>query len=193
MMEIFRLWINGIAQPFNMAARLADKTHPTLGLMAVVIRFTITSLTTVLALYWLGRMPFAPSEWVILPAEKYYFAEMFFLPLWGLAIWMLMSSLAYLILRLTNANSDFDQILNIIGIGMLIPMPFVWLWDWIAIALNIYTVMNQAFTHSVAQTWEATIQAICFVKILKIQPALSILLVVLINALYIGLAMHIIR
>ena len=192
-MEIFRLWIDGIARPFNMAAKLGDKTTPNVGLIAVVIRFTITSLTTLLALYLLSRVPFAPSELVILPTEKYYFAEMFFLPLWGLGIWILMSSLAYLVLRFTNASNDFDKILNIVGIGMLVPMPFLWLWDWTAIVLNIYTVTNQAFTHSLAQTWEAAIQAICFVKIIKIHPVLAILLAVLLNALYIGLAMHLIR
>ena len=64
---------------------------------------------------------------------------MFILPLWGLAIWILMASIAYLGLRLTSAKSDYDKILNIIGMGMLVPMPLLWIWDWTAIAANIYT------------------------------------------------------
>ena len=192
-MRIFRLWIDGITRPSHMAARLSDTIKPNIGLEAVLISFTFTSITSILALYLLGREPFVPSELVLLPTEKYYFAEMFFLPVWGLMIWMLMSTVAYFIMRFTNTIRDFDMILNIVGMGMLIPMPFLWLWDWTAIALDIYTVTNQAITHSVAQTWEAAIQAFCFVKILKVHPVLSILLAILINALFIVIAMHLIR
>jgi hypothetical protein len=129
----------------------------------------------------------------MLPTERYYLAEMFFLPLWGLAIWILMGSFVYLSLRFINSKSDYDKILNIIGIGMLVPMPFLWIWDWTAITLNIYTVINQAITHSIAQSWEATIQAVCYAKVLRIRLPIAIALAVLTNALYIVLAMHFIR
>jgi hypothetical protein len=77
--------------------------------------------------------------------------------------------------------------------GMLVPMPLLWIWDWTAIALNIYTVTNQAITHSMAQTWEATIQAVCYTKVLKTKAPIAIALAVLSNALYVVLAMHFIR
>jgi hypothetical protein len=192
-MNILKLWVDGIARPLKMAARIGDAPTPALGLAAVLIRFVATSATSILALYLLGRLPFVPSELVTLPTDRYYFAEMFFLPVWGLAIWLLMGSFVYLVLRFANTERSYDGILNIVGMGMLVPMPFLWLWDWTAIALNIYTVTNQAVTHSVAQSWEASIQAICFVKALKLHPAAAILLAVLINALYICLAMHFIR
>jgi hypothetical protein len=176
-----------------MASRLSDAPAPKLGLAAVLIRFVTTSATSLLALYLLSRLPFAPSEFVDLPVEKYYLAEMFFLPLWGLAIWILMGSVVYLILRFSSAKCDFDKILNIFGLGMLVPMPFLWLWDWTAIALNIYTVTNQAITHSIAQIWEAAIEIVCFLKVLRLRPASSIALVAIANAIYIALAMHFIR
>jgi hypothetical protein len=193
MMRIFRLWIDGIARPLKMAASLSDAPAPALGLAAVLIRFIATSLTSILALYLLARLPFVPSELTMLPTERYYLAEMFFLPLWGLAIWILMGSFVYLSLRFINSKSDYDKILNIIGIGMLVPMPFLWIWDWTAITLNIYTVINQAITHSIAQSWEATIQAVCYAKVLRIRLPIAIALAVLTNALYIVLAMHFIR
>ena len=192
-MRIFRLWIDGIARPLKMAASLSDAPAPALGLAAVLIRFIATSLTSILALYLLARLPFVPSELTMLPTERYYLAEMFFLPLWGLAIWILMGSFVYLSLRFINSKSDYDKILNIIGIGMLVPMPFLWIWDWTAITLNIYTVINQAITHSIAQSWEATIQAVCYAKVLRIRLPIAIALAVLTNALYIVLAMHFIR
>ena len=192
-MNVVTLWIDGIARPVKMAERLGGATTPAIGLAAVLIRFIVTSATSLLALCLLARLPFVPSELVKLPTESYYLAELFFLPAWGLAMWMLMGSFVYLALRFSRARAELDRILNIIGIGMLVPMPVLWLWDWAAIALNIYTVINQAISHSIAQTWEATIEAVCFVKVLRLHPAVSILLVVLANALYIFLAMHFIR
>jgi hypothetical protein len=192
-MNILRLWALGIFRPANMAARLNNAKGPSFGLCAVLVRFVSTSATSILALYLAGRLPFAPSELILLPTEKYYFAEMFFLPAWGLAIWLLMASMAYLALRFRGAESNYDKILNIVGMGMLVPMPFLWIWDWTAIALNIYTVTNQAVSHSIAQAWETTVQAICYVKVLKVSVSMAIFLAILTNAIYILLAMHFIR
>ena len=104
-----------------------------------------------------------------------------------------MGSVAHLLLVISGIKSDYNKVLNIIGIGMLVPMPFLWIWDWIAIYSNIYTVINQAITHTIAQIWETTIQSICFVGIFKVKIFRAIIIAVLINAIYIGLAMHIIR
>jgi hypothetical protein len=193
MMHLFRLWVDGITRPFKLATALSSAPAPAVGLAAVLIRFVATSLTSILSLYLLGRLPFVPSELTELPTERYYLAEMFFLPLWGLAIWILMASVVYLSLRFTSTKSDHDKILNIIGMGMLVPMPLLWIWDWTAIAVNIYTVTNQAITHSIAQTWEATIQVVCYVKVLKIRLPIAIFLAVVTNACYVLLAMHFIR
>jgi len=188
-----RLWLDGIIRPLKMTAHLAVAPAPGVGFAAVLLRFVVTSLTSILSLYLLGRQPFVPSELVMLPTERYYFAELFFLPFWGLAIWSLMGSFVYLTVRLSKGEADYGKILNSIAVGMLVPMPFLWVWDWTAIALNIYTVTNQVVTHSIAQLWEASIQAICFVKVLRLNPALAIVLAVLANAMYIALAMHFIR
>lgn len=192
-MRFLKLWLDGLFRPNRMTGVLAGMPKPYYGLAAVLVRFVFTSFTSVLSLYLLGRLPFAQSELVRLPIEKYYLAEMLFLPAWGIAIWLLMGSLAHLLLRLFKTESDFDQVLNILGFGMLVPMPFVWIWDWTAIALNIYGVTIQAITHSIAQSWEAIIEGVCFVRILRIKPAAAIVLAVLINGIYIGLAMVFIR
>ncbi len=192
-MRIIGLWLAGILNPAKMASQLQDCSSPSYGLFAVLIRFIVTTLTTGLALYLLGRKPFAPSEFVSLPDDRYYFAQLFFLPLWGLAIWFLMGAVAHLILRLARKGNDFDQILNVIGLGMLVPMPFLWLWDWAAIAFGLYKVTIMAITHTVAQAWEATVEAIGLVKVLKLTVPLAVALSVLTNAIYIALAMHFIR
>ena len=52
---------------------------------------------------------------------------------------------------------------------------------------------NQAITHSMAQTWEATIQAVCYVKVLKTKVPTAIALAVVTNANYVFLAVQFIR
>ena len=188
-----KLWFYGAVRPFKMTAELAEISSPVCGLSAVLLRFIATSLTTILALYLLGKAPFAPSEFVGLPLHNYYFAEMFFLPLFGIAAWLLMASVAHMTMRLAGRESDFDRILNTIGMGMLVPMPILWVWDWTAIAFDLYKITIMAITHTAAQVWEAAVEAIGFMKILKLKTPLAIGLSLTINVIYIALAMLFIR
>jgi hypothetical protein len=191
--NFFKIWWMSITRPAQMTEELRAKPAPLYGFIMVLIRFVITSLTSLLALYFLHRIPFAPSRLAFLPTEEYYRAEIFFLPLWGIGIWLLMGGLGHLSMKLLRKPGNYDQALNIIGMGMLTPMPLLWLWDWLAIALNIYGVLTQAISHSIAQLWEATVQTIGFKKILGLGLPTAALIAVLINALYISLAMMFIR
>ncbi len=67
-----------------MTDELRAKPAPLYGFVMVLIRFVVTSLTSLLALYLLDRVPFAPSRLTFLRNENYYRAEIFFLPLWGI-------------------------------------------------------------------------------------------------------------
>ncbi len=104
-----------------------------------------------------------------------------------------MSSIVHVILRLAGNASNFDQILNITGMGMLIPMPVVWLWDWIAVALNWYQVTVMAVTHSVFAFWGVGLYTVGFRKILRLRTLLAIILALVITSVYISLAMFLIR
>ncbi|MBI2830991.1 MAG: YIP1 family protein, partial [Chloroflexi bacterium] len=172
---------------------LKDKPAPIWGMRAVLIRFVVTSLTSILALYLSGRLPFAPSRLTFLPIEDYYKAEIFFLPLWGLGIWLLMGGIAHTVIRLFGKQSSFDDILNIIGMGMLVPMPVLWLFDWATIALDWYGLTVQAASHSLAQLWETGVQAVGFRKILGLSVFGAVIMAIIINAVYILLAMVFIR
>jgi hypothetical protein len=183
----------GIYNPRLVLIELDSRDSLKTGITFVLIRFIITTLTSPLLLYLLGRVPFASSQLVNLPIKSYYFAEIFFLPIWGIFIWLLMGSFTYLLLRLINKNIVIDKIFNIIGLGMIIPMPLLWLWDWTAIALNIYTVIPQAISHSIAQVWEGTIEAMGFKQLLKLKTKTAIGIAVIINLVYISLAMMFIR
>lgn len=192
-MNFVQVWLLGIINPSRAFEELKGKPAPIWGLWAVVIRFVVTSLTTTLTLYLLGRVPFVPSRLTFLATENYYAAEIFFLPMFVLALWLLGSAIVHLILRLDGKISDYDQILNIVGMGMLIPMPVVWLWDWTMIALDWYQMTVMAVSHSAFALWGVILYSIGFKKILELRILLAIGLALAITFVYISLAMIFIR
>jgi hypothetical protein len=184
-----RIWLSGVIHPTRSLDELKDKPAPQWGLLAVLIRFVTTTLIELFPLYLLGREPFAPSYLTFLSTKSYYQAEIFFLPFFGMALWLLMSGLAYVLLRIAGKGSDMDRILNIVGLGMLIPMPVLWACDMIMIALNIFVLPWSAISHATVQVWEASLEAVGFRRLLRLRILPAIALALVINALYIGLAM----
>lgn len=192
-MNFVQIWLLGLINPFRAFEALKSKPAPMWGFWAVLIRFVVTSLTTTLALYLLGRVPFTSSRLTFLTTENYYAAEILFFPIYGLAIWLLMSGIVYIVLSLTRKASDFDQILNIVGLGMLIPMPVVWLWDWTMIALNWYQMTVMAVSHSIFALWGVILYSVGFKRILGLRILLAIGLSLAITVVYISLTMIFIR
>jgi hypothetical protein len=188
-MNFVRIWLSGVIHPTRSFDELKDKPAPQWGLLAVLIRFVMTALIELFPLYLLGRQPFAPSYLTFLSTKDYYQAEIFFLPLFGVALWLFMSGLAHVLLRIAGKGSDMDRILNIVGLGMLIPMPVLWACDIIMIALNIFVLPWSAISHATVQVWEASLEALGFWRLLRLRILPAIALALVINALYIGLAM----
>jgi hypothetical protein len=184
-MSFVQLWLQGIVRPTRAFDQLKGMPAPHWGLAAVLIRFVVTALTTTLALLLLGREPFWPSYLTFLPPERYYAVLVFAFPIFGLVAWLLMGSIAHLALRLAGRQSDVDQILNIAGMAMLIPMPVLWLWDWAMIALDAYQVATMAPSHALVQVWEAALGAVGFRRILGLGPGTAIALAVAINLVFI--------
>ena len=192
-MTFLQVWFSGLINPSRAFDELKSKPAPIWGFWAVLIRFAVTSLTTTLASYLLGRMPFEPSRLTFLTMENYYAAEVFFLPVFGLAVWLLGSAIVHLVLRLARKASDFDQILNILGMGMLIPMPVVLIWDWTMIALNWYQMTVMDISHSVFAFWGVILYSIGFKRTLGLRALVAIGLALVITVVYISLAMIFVR
>jgi hypothetical protein len=184
-MDFLGLWLQGIIRPARAFDRLKGKPAPQWGLEAVLIRFVVTALTTTLALLLLGRDPFWPSYLTFLPPERYYVVWVIAFPIFGLATWLLMGSIGHLALRLAGRQSDVDQVLNIVGMAMLIPMPLLWLWDWTMIALDAYQVATMAPSHALVQLWEAALGAVGFRRILGLGPGTALALAVAINLVFV--------
>ena len=192
-MNFLHVWALGLINPFRAFEDLKSKPAPRWGFRAVVIRFVATSLTTTLALRVLGRVPFAPSRLTFLTTENYYGAEIFFLPMFGLAVWLFGSAIVHVVLRLAGKESDFDEVLNIIGLGMLIPMPVVWVWDWTMIALNWYHITVMAISHSFFALWGVVLYSIGFKRNLGLRAIPAIGMALAITGMYISIAMVFIR
>jgi hypothetical protein len=187
------LWLVGIYNPAKFAEELKSKPAPLWGFAAVAIRFSGSTLTTGLLALITQLTPFQPSSLTFLPTEVYYRYQLFFLPLFGLAVWLLMSGVAHTAIRLAGRRSDFDQVLNIIGLGMLVPMPVVWLWDGAMIGLGTFQLATMALSHSVFQLWEASVQAVCLRRNLGLGAVSAVVLAVGINIVFILMATIFVR
>lgn len=192
-MNFVQVWLSGLVHPIRSFDELKGKPAPQWGLLAVLVRFILTALLVTLPLFLLGREPFTSSSLMFLATSNYFMAEVFFLPIFGLTIWLLMSSFAHVVLRIAGKGSDFDQVLNIVGMGMLIPIPVVWAWDVTMIALNLYQLPVMAVSHALFQLWETSIEAVGFVRLLKLRIMPAMVIALIINAAYIAMAMIFIR
>ncbi len=188
-----RIWILGLHDPWRSFSELRAKPAPLWGLRAILIRWLVTSLTTTLALHLLGRVPFTPSRLTFLTPQDYYLAQIFFLPVFGVAIWLLGGSLVHLLVRLSGRSGDFDRVLNVIGMAMLIPSPVVWLWDWSMIALSWYRLTIMAVSHSLFALWGAALYAIGLRRVLGLGWLPAGLLAAALTAGYISLAALFVR
>ena len=147
-----RLWVHPVA-----AMRApADSGQPRVGLAAVLTRFAIQDLVQTLPLALLGRRPSSPAKVPIRP-ENHYRAPLVFLPLFGLVEWLLMSGAAHGLIRLMGNRSDVRRVMDVIGIGMLIPMPPLWLADAALIAADRFRMPELGFVNVPVQVCETAL------------------------------------
>jgi hypothetical protein len=167
---------------------------PHWGLYSTLIRFIGTAFTSILALHLLNKRPFVPPALSLLDAEQYYQAEVFFLPIFGIAAWLLSSAFIHLILKLTRKESDIDWIMNVIGFSLLVVMPIVWLVDWVTIALGLYGADFTIPLHTAVSIWEIALMAVGFKKINHVSWFYAITLGIIVKGgVYIPLAVIFIR
>lgn len=188
-----RLWGTGLVRPGRAFDDLARKPAPWWGLAAVALRYSITTLTETVPLHHRGRVPFTRPYLPFLPTERYYAAQRFFLPVFGLGTWLAMSAVGHGALRAMARPAPFAQVLNIVGLGMLIPMPPLWLWDWSMIALDRFRLPEMAVSHTLAEGWEVGLFAIGFHQMLGVSSARALGLGLALGGQYIALATLVVR
>lgn len=182
-----------MTRPARAFTELGAKPRPWWGLWAVGVRFVVTSLTTILALLLLGRSPFTAPYVTFLAPGEYYLAEVFFLPVFGVATWLFMVGVAHLAVRAGGRRCDFDRVLNVVGFGMLVPMAVLWPADWVMIATDTFRLPWTAVTHASVELWEALLFAVGFGKALRLRPLAAVLLGVGLGGVYVAMAVIFVR
>lgn len=145
----------------------------------------MTTLTSGLLALFLGRRPFTPPYLTFVRAETYHRWHLLILPLYGIGIWLFMSAVAHLALRLAGRPSSYDLVLKIIGVGMLAPVLLTWPWDWVMLVPNRFSIIPMAVSHTLVQLWEAGVQALGFKRVMKLRTGAAIALAIAVNILYI--------
>ena len=194
MQGFLRIWFLAIVGPTAAFRELEEKPAPQWGFVAILVRFVVTALTSILALRLLNLRPFVPSYLLFLEDANYYRAEIIFLPVFGIGAWLLSSALVHLILRTSRRESDIDRIMNVIGFSLLVVMPLVWLLDWTGIAFGFYGSTYTIPIHAGVSVWEVALMAIGFKRMPGLSWAAAILLGLVVKAgVYIPLAAVFIR
>lgn len=192
-MRSTRLWLLLLVRPAHGLDEVAGQPAPWWGLRAVLFRFVGTGLTTMPLALLLGRKPFAPPMLAFLHSESYGLAQILILPVFGLAAWLLMGASAHLVLSLAAGKRDCARVLNIVAAGMLAPLPVIWLWDWAMLALDCYRLLPMALSHALFQVWEAGVQAMGLRRAFGLCPLTAIGLAAGINAIFVLLAIVVVR
>lgn len=154
-----RWWAHGLVHPAAAMRALPDSGAPKVGLAAVATRFAVQDLVQTLPLAVLGRRPFMPAKVPIRP-EHHYCAQLVFLPVFGLGAWLGMGGTAHGLLRLTGHRSDVRRVLDVVGVGMLLPMPPLWLSDAALIAVDRFSMPALGFVNVPVQLWETALFAV---------------------------------
>jgi hypothetical protein len=173
-MSLFQLWRTGLVNPGRAFEELKAKPAPQWGLAVVVFFNVAISLTTLLALYLLGRGPQMESALTFLPTEHYLVAEMFFLPVLRVGLWLLGSVIIHVGIRLAGKPSDVDLILNIGGLAYLVVMPLLLPSDWLLIALNLYGIGITQYTHGFVALWSMFLSVVGLRRMLGVGTGLAL-------------------
>lgn len=104
------------------------KSHPdrlAVGFLVNLI-FAVLYSITVLVYYRIGRLP-AVTPWVPIPEESYYLYQAAWTIPWGLATWILISGIAYLLTPAQDGErfASFEDALLICGLAWIVPNLFL--------------------------------------------------------------------
>jgi hypothetical protein len=192
-MNFLQIWLTGYFNPSKMVEELSKKPAPHWGFYGQLCRAMLDSLLLYLPLALMGWEPSTPSYLGFLSNDVYFAASVFFMPIFLLAQWMLLSVMVHSILRLGGRRSDVDQIMNITGMAALVVGAFLVVWDWGYILLGGRDPIFLGISHLVLDVWTVVITVIGFRRMLGIPTWLAILLNLLWLVLGVPLAILFVR
>jgi len=177
MNKLVTAWLYGYVHPNRMMAILKNENSPWIGFSATFLRGIMNSLILFLPLTLLGRIPSLPSYLTIISTQNYFMFLTMIVPFYFLMLWLFLSGVIYLILRLIiRTTPGFDHILNIFGLIGLIVGSCLILWDWMWILLGSSNYILLGISHLIIDIWAVVLATICLhnIIVLKIWASLKI-------------------
>ena len=120
---------------------LTDPKQLTHGFRAVVLIGVLYTLT-VIGLAIAGADITAPA-WIAIPAEDYYFWEIFFAAPVYILGWILAAGLAQLMSKVFKGSGTFEGTFAVLGFALTIPSFVTWIPETIGTVLFLLGVMSQ--------------------------------------------------
>jgi|GEM_PF-870780 len=174
--DFIKSWITGYHSPSKMIESIRGKPAPLWGLYGTLLRGLMDSLLVYLPLFLMGRRPSFPSWLTFIPTSDYYFWSIFLMPVYLFAIWLLLSSLIHLLLRLSGNASSMDLIMNVSGMSDLVVGAFLIVWDWSWIILGLKSDVVLGISHLGFSVWGLVICTIGFRRLLGIRLRIAVLM-----------------
>ena len=175
-LDFLLAWFTGLHNPVRMIEMLKGKPAPLWGLKGTLLRALLDSLLVYLPLAIMGREPTFPSWLSFVSTDSYYSVSVFLFPVYLVGLWLLLSSLIHLIIRISGFRSNIDQIMNISGMAALIVGSVLVFWDWIWIAAGWKNEILLGISHILFSVWALVIASIGFKRILGLSTRFSIFL-----------------
>jgi len=175
-MSFIRVWFIGYYNPAKMIEELRSKPAPHWGFYGQFLRAVLDSLLLYLPVALMGRIPPTPSNLSFIPTDQYYWGLIGLSPLVLGAEWLLGSAFTHVVLRLSGRPSDFDQILNIVGMATIVVGAFLLVWDWAWFALGGVNEYFLGISHLAISLWAMVIATMGLKRILGVPVWLGALL-----------------
>lgn len=177
-LNLLQLWWTAVVHPARAFEEVKHKPAPHWAFWVLLVFNVMISLTTNLARVLSGGEVLLPSWLTFLPDDRYLFAELFFLPVARMAIWLLGGAVVHVTLRLMGKASDIDRILQIGGVVYLVVMPYTFLVDWTTLALGVFGFGLIVYIHGIVDLlWSLTLQVIGLKVLLGLKTKLALGLV----------------
>lgn len=194
-MGFFQILFNIYFRPRRAMEAITELETPRYGALYLLIRALLISLLFYLPFYLLRFQPITLAYLQVLNTPNYFLYAVFFWPAFAVVEWIYLGGIAYVVLRLLGYTVDFDEILNLSALLSLAIGIVLFVFDWLMVAVGWH---NNAIFLGIAHVlivapWSITLTAIYYDERFEVSPWVTVLLGILLQALYIPLAMLVVR
>jgi hypothetical protein len=175
-MGFVRVWLEGYIRPARFVDELKAKPAPYWGIYGQLLRAGLDSVLVYLPVALMGRVPPTPSYVSIIPTEHYYAALVGLGPIVLTAELLIGASFLHVAIRLSGRRSDFDRIINVVGMAALVVGAILIPWDWMWYAIGGVDQYFLGISHLVISLWGTGLIVLGLRRLLGVPVALAVLL-----------------